>query len=373
VQSNSTKTLILVIVIFFFTNNLSGSFLPIYFRDLGLSLIEIVALMLFTFLILGFLPIALLKGVKNFERIVTYGILATMIFYSALIFIKTPLILGLAYGVSLATFWPSFNLLMFRLSEKKDRARTLAIYSSIIPSLAGIAGPITGGFIIEKLGFTAIFATSISLYFLAFLLSTRINYQTETAEFTVPRNRTFAIFFATFIIAGLIETNWISYPFFVFDISGTILNMGLVLTATAILVATLTFSIGWISDIKRTRVEFAVIGTLLSAMWCFGLGFASSMSHIVILSFLSGLAGAFRISWSAHFGDSFTRQYYASILVMMETALMTGRSINLVPTYLFVSQTNYSGCFMLFGILTMSLIPFYVAQKRSQNKQSSPD
>jgi hypothetical protein len=114
-------------------------------------------------------------------------------------------------------------------------------------------------------------------------------------------------------------------------------------------------------------VEFAVIGTLLSATWYFGIGFASSMSHIIVLSLISGFASAFRISWSAHLGDSFGRQYYASILGMMETGLMIGRISNLLPTYLLISKNNYPGYFMVFGIVTLFMVPLYIATKRTQN------
>ncbi len=366
-HSNSIRILVAVVVLFFFTNSLTGSFLPIYFRDQGLSLAQICVTMLFTFMILGFLPVTLLKTVKNFERIVTVGILTTMLFFIALVFAKSPIILGLAYGVSLATFYPSFNLLMFRLSESNTRARTISLYSSIIPSLAGIAGPATGGLIIETVGFQWLFAASIFLYLVTFLLSTRMHYRTEEITFALPKNKTFTIFFATFIIAGLAETYWIAYPFFVFNISGTILNMGLALTAASILIAAITFSVSWISDVKKTRVEFAIIGTVLSATWYFGIGFASSMSHIIILSLISGFANAFRISWSAHLGDSFGREYYASIMVMVEAGLMVGRIANLLPTYLLISQNNYAGYFMVFGIVTLFMVPLYLATKRTQN------
>ena len=143
-QNKSIRTLVAVVVLFFFTNNLTGSFLPIYFRDQGLSMAQICAIMLLTFIILGFLPIMLLRTVKVFERIITVGILTTMLFFIALVFVKSPIILGLAYGVSLATFYPSFNLLMFRLSGSNTRARTISLYSSIIPSLTGVAGPAIG-------------------------------------------------------------------------------------------------------------------------------------------------------------------------------------------------------------------------------------
>jgi hypothetical protein len=55
------------------------------------------------------------------------------------------------------------------------------------------------------------------------------------------------------------------------------------------------------------------------------------------------------------------------MLVMMETGLMIGRSVNLVPTYLLVSQANYAGIFAFYGLVTLFLIPLYVATKRSQN------
>ena len=358
--------MVIVVVLFFFANNLTGSFLPIYFRDQGLSLIEICATMLLTFSVLGVLPVTLLKTVRNFERIVTVGIFTTMLFLIALIYVRSPVILGLAYGVSLATFWPSFNLLMFRLSESNTRARTISLYSSIIPTLAGVAGPATGGFLIETFGYTALFATSIVLYLITFVFSTRIRCKSEETAFSLPKSRMFTIFFATFIIAGLAETYWIAYPFFVLKISGSVLNMGLVLTATNVLIAAVTFSISWFSDIKKTRVEFAVIGTLLSSVWYFTIGFASSTSQIIVLSLVSGFANAFRISWSAHFGDSFSREHYASILVMMETGLMIGRISNLVPAYLLVSQANYTGYFVTFGFVTLLMIPLYVAARKTQ-------
>lgn len=116
VQSNSLKALIIVATLFFFTSNLSGSFLPIYFGDVGLN----VEIMLFTFLVVGLLPFVLFKFVKNFERIMSVGIFTTMLFFVALISAKEyPVILGLAYGLSMATFWPSFNLLQFKLSESE--------------------------------------------------------------------------------------------------------------------------------------------------------------------------------------------------------------------------------------------------------------
>jgi MFS family permease len=277
-------------------------------------------------------------------------------------------ILGLAYGLSTATFWPSFNLLQFRLSESKVRARTISLFSVVIPSIASIIGPATGGFIIQNFGFTSLFATVIVLYFVALLFCMNIRFRPESCGFQIPRSTKFTLFFITFIILGFIESYWLAYPFFVYDISGNVLYMGLVYTFSAVLITILTFLVCWFSDIKLARIKFAVVGAMLNALWYFAIAFASTTYQIVALALLSGLASAFSLSWFAHYGDSFRKEYYASILVMMEVGLMIGRIANLTPTYIFIKDANYTSYFMLLGIVSLSLIPVFLASK---NKDST--
>lgn len=340
-------------------------FLPVYFKELGLSLAEIIKIMLLTFTVIGLLPIALLKLVKNFERLISLGIFLTMLFYLALIYIKEPIVLGLAYGLSVATFWPCFNLLQFRLSESTVRARTVSLFTMIIPTLSGTVSPAVGGFIIENFEFIWLFRFSIALYLIAFLLSTRIRFQSEIHGLSIPKVRMFHIFFITFIIFGLFDSYWLAYPLFVHKISETALKMGLVFTFGAVLVSSITFLVNWLSDIKKARVEFTVVSAILYFAWYSAIAFASTMHEIVALSLLSGLAGAFSLSWFAYYGDYFAREYYASILVMMEVGLMIGRLINLVPTYVFIPE-NYQSYFILLGIFSLFLIPLLIVSKRSR-------
>jgi len=365
VQKDSLKTLAVVTSLFFFTSSLSGSFLPVYYHEeLGLSIAEIVEILLFTFPLIGLLPLILLKGVKNFERIISYGIFLTMLFYIILILIKNLIILGLAYGLSIATFWPSFNLLQFRLGETHVRARTISLFSAIIPSLTSIIGPAVGGFIIEKFTFTTLFAIVVSLYLVVFFLSLGIKYQPERHGFSIPKSRLFIVFFISFVVLGFSEAYWLAYPLFVLNVSGTVLNMGMVLALSATVISAAMFLVSWLSDIKKTRVNFAMIGALLNALWFFAVSYVSTTYEIVVLSLLSGLAGAFSISWFAHYGDSFSKEHYASVLVLMETGLMFGRLLNLAPTYVFMSTANYANYFRLLGVATLFLIPIYVFSKR---------
>ena len=366
-QLKSLTILAVFTSVFFLASNLSGTFIVIYFRDMGLNVPEITLILFIAFLIIGLLPLALLRTVKNFERIISFGVFSTMLFYIALIFIKHPLILGLAYGLSIATFWPSFNLLQFRLSEMKMRARTISLFSSIIPSIASIIGPTVGGFIIESFSFSHLFVTVIILYFVAFLFSTKIQFKSETCGFQIPKNRIFAIFFLIFIFLGFIESYWVAYPFFVYSLSGTVLYMGFVYSFTAVMVTILTFLVNWVSDIKLARLKFAAVGLVLNALWYFAAASASTMYQIMALSILSSLAGAFTLSLFAHYGDSFSKEYYASILVMMEVSLMIGRIVNLAPTYIYVANENYASYFTLLGIASLFLIPICIAIKSKDN------
>jgi len=368
VQFKSLRMLALFTSIFFLASSLSGTFITIYLRDLGLSVPEIVIILFITFIIIGLLPLTLLRTIRNFERIISFGVFSTMLFYIALMLVKHPIILGLAYGLSIATFWPSFNLLQFRLSETKMRARTISLFSSVIPSLASIIGPAAGGFIIQSFSFAHLFVTVIVFYFAAFLLSIKIQFRYEACRFQIPTSRKFTIFSITFIFLGFVESYWIAYPFFVYTLSGNVLYMGFVYSFSAITITALTFLVNWLSDIKLTRVKYAAIGAMLNAIWYFAIAYSSSMYQIMALSILSGFASAFSLSWFAHYGDSFERKYHASILVMMEVDLMIGRIANLAPTYLFIARNDYTSYFTILGFFALLLIPIYIASKMCKDK-----
>ncbi|MGQ9538732.1 MAG: MFS transporter [Candidatus Bathycorpusculaceae bacterium] len=363
-QASTLKNLGIAASVFFFASNLTSMFLPVYYITLGLSINDIAMVLLTTFLIIGFLPTILLKCIKNFERIICFGVLFTMIFYTLLIYVKNPVILGLAYGLSIATFWPSFNLLQFRLSESSVRARSVSLFSLIIPSIASTAGPAVGGLIIENFGFHFLLVLSVILYFVALTFFMRVQFKSEVYSLAIPWGGKFSIFFITFIFFGVSEAYWLAYPLFVNRVSETISRMGFILASTSIVMSLITFLVNWLSDVKMRRVEFAIIGVALNAVWFFLIGFASTPHEIVLLSALSGLASAFTISWFAYYGDSFSREYYASILVLMEVGLMIGRMINLVPTCLFISENKYQRYFRLLGIFTLSVIPFLAYSKR---------
>jgi MFS family permease len=206
-ESSTRMLAITVTIFFFFTTSLSGTFLPIYFNEaLRMGIPDIVVILFFTFITIGLIPVLTIKITKHFERIISAGIILTLLFYAALIYVKNPIILGLAYGVSLATFWPSFNLLQFRLSKTKERAVLISLLSVAIPGIAGIVSPAIGGFIIEEYGFIYFFTISIILFLASFAVSLRIRFKPEKQKFLIPKNSVFKIFMLTFALLGLSES-----------------------------------------------------------------------------------------------------------------------------------------------------------------------
>jgi len=371
-DQSSTRMLAVTVSIFFFTTSLSGTFLPIYFNEtLRMGIPEIVVILFLTFLAIGLVPLLLIRITRHFERIISLGIILTLLFYVTLIYVKSPIILGLAYGVSLATFWPSFNLLQFRLSETRERALLISLMSVAIPGIAGIVSPAIGGFIIEQYGFVYLYTVSIVLFLASFVVSLKIRYKPEKQKFLVSKNTAFKIFMLTFVLIGLGESYWLAYPLFVLNISSTIVSMGIVITASSLIITLLNIGINRLSDIKGLRVEFAMMSSILYAVWYLGLAFTSSVIQIVLLSVISGLAAGFAVSWFAYYGDYFGREYHASILVMMEVGLMAGRIMNLIPTYIFISSHDYASYFRILGLASLLPMPFYLLFAKYYKNQSN--
>jgi MFS family permease len=139
--------------------------------------------------------------------------------------------------------------------------------------------------------------------------------------------------------------------------------MGIIYALSGLLIAVIAFAVSWISDVKRIRVEFAIMGSLCYAAWYVAIANASTMQQVVAFSLVSGLASAFGLSWFAYYADIFPREYYASILVLMEVGYMAGRIINLAPTYILLSKNDYAAYFILLGIASLFMIPFFIRSK----------
>jgi hypothetical protein len=52
---------------------------------------------------------------------------------------------------------------------------------------------------------------------------------------------------------------------------------------------------------------------------------------------------------------------------MMEVGLMIGRAANLMPTYIFIKEANYSSYFILLGIASLLLVSVFAVSRSKDN------
>lgn len=365
-DKKETLDLAVTIILFFLASNLTGVFLPIYFVNSGLAVNAISIILFLTFVVMGLVPLILILIIRNFERIISMGILLSALFYAAMVYVKNPILLGICYGLSLSTFWPCFNLLQFRFSKVKGRAFFVSIMSVVIPGASKTVGPALGGWFVANFGFVVVFAVSIILFLSSFIVSLRIEYKPESRRFSLPRNRIFMIFMATFVIVGFCESYWLAYPLFVDNVSHSLVKTGLIFAVSSSVMLVVQLIIGKLSDVKLRRCEFAALGSILNALWYFGLVFVTTDVSLVALSLLGGLSTALYISWFAYYGDSFNREKHGTLLVMMELGLAGGRILNLVPIVFYVGSGSFSSYFLISGIASLLLFPFYLSARTSK-------
>jgi len=363
-QNKSLIYLSIAAAFYFLASSVIGIFLPSYYLELGLSINQIIILIACVVSVIGLLPILTLKFFpKLFEKLLMVGIFFNVIFFVLLMFVKDPLILGLVDGISMATFWPAFNLLIYRLTGAKHRGMVASLLYIIIPTLVGIIGPVIGGAFIHFFNFNSIFILGIIFLSVALIFSFKIGYKPVTGGFTLPRKNIFLLFALIIVMAGAIDIGWIVYPLFLQSLSSDFLQMGIVAAILSVLFAIISFFVGKFSEIEVHKINFMVFSALMATAYLFALVFVRSIPALIIVSVFSGLAMVFAVGLFSLYGDFFKRKYHASLVVIWETLLMFGRLANLVPVYIFINTFDFSGYFWLIGLVSLlSLIPYAILQ-----------
>jgi MFS family permease len=363
-QNKSLVYLSIAAAFYFLASSVIGIFLPSYYLELGLSINQIIILVACVVSVIGLLPILTLKFLpKLFEKLLIVGIFFNVVFFALLMFVKDPLILGLVDGISMATFWPSFNLLIYRLTGTKRRGMVASLLYIIIPTLVGIIGPVIGGAFIHFFNFNSIFILGIIFLSVALIFSFKIGYKPVTGGFTLPKKNLFLLFALIVVMAGATDIGWIVYPLFLQSLSSGFLQMGIVAAILSVLFAIISFFVGKFSEIEVHKINFMVFSALMTTAYLFALVFVRSIPALIIVSVFSGLSMVFAVGLFSLYGDFFKRKYHASLVVIWETLLMFGRLANLVPVYIFINTFDFSGYFWLIGLVSLfSLIPYVILQ-----------
>lgn len=307
------------------------------------------------FTVLGIVPIFTLKFIpKLFEKLLVAGLLLSMLFFFLLSFVRNPLVLGVVLGLSYATFWPAFNLLLFRLTNIKRRGIVVSLLYFVVPTITSIVGPSIGGTFINFLSFNLLFLLVIGLLFLAFIFSLKIKYATAEGGLNIPKNWLIVLFGLIVVVSGFGDVSWIAYPLFLHQLAGGFLGMGILVSVLSIIFAAVSLIAGKISSIEKHRISFAALAMLMSSIWVMALGFVQNIPQLIGISVFVGLYGAFSPLLFALYGDFFKRKQHATLVVLWEVFLMFGRLANLIPVGIFINSFDFKGYFLAVGMISLS-------------------
>jgi len=354
----------------------TGIFLPNYYLQIGLSINQIILLIAVTMLLVGLLPILTLKFLpRYFEKLIVVGILLGMVFFALLIFVKSPIILGIAWGLTLATFWPSFNLLLYRLTKVKNRGLVVSLLYVAVPTVTGVIGPFVGGLLIHFSSFNTLFLVGIALLAVALAFSLKVRYEPVVSDFKVPANRLSLIFGVIIILFGFLSASqFLAYPLFLNKLTGGFLKMGAVDSLLVLIFAVISLVAGRVSRVGRHRVNFTIIGLVLGAVWLVIMAFVMNVPELVAASVVSGVSGALVFMLFALYGDFFKRGQHAMLVVLWELFLMIGRLLNLIPTGVYINSFNFSGYFLVSGAVSLTvIIPLLLLKRMYKNKSIAAD
>jgi MFS family permease len=155
-------------------NNMYGSLLPLYLKDLG----AVVAQIGLFFTLSQIVPLALqiLGGWVSDSvgrlRAVALGSLAGLFAYAAMILAPSWqwLLLSTAFGaISGALVGPSFDAFIAENSSQENRARVFGISAALF-AIVSVIGPVLGGYLADERGFKFMLLVAAVLYLVAALI-----------------------------------------------------------------------------------------------------------------------------------------------------------------------------------------------------------
>ncbi|GIM45112.1 hypothetical protein DNHGIG_06610 [Collibacillus ludicampi] len=177
----SLRVLLVISALFTLATALSSAFVNVYLWRQNQSLVILAVYNGLQFLMM---PLMFYLGrilrPKRMEPYLRLGIFFHALFYASVLFIgnrSLSYLLGLVLGIGAGFYWFSFNLLVVRIARGKWRI-VFNSFMGVLSSLANMAAPLLSGFLIarihKEIGYSLIFASSLTLFAIAFFISARL-------------------------------------------------------------------------------------------------------------------------------------------------------------------------------------------------------
>jgi len=366
----------------FLAFSLSGSFisvfLPAYYLIISSGSYNwALQFLAVQFVLLAIMPSVYLRTLRaRFESLLLASFPCYVLYYVLMLAKANPLLTGATAGVALSLFWPTFQTVTIRIAQKGRIASTFTMFWLLISSFASMVGPVAGGLVISfGGGFAVALSVAAGLYLVAFLPMWRFRFEAVTyigspRELQGPPRLTYML--AAVLVWGMTDASWLAYPLFALSISGSYVNLGIVISAIGVVTAAAGIWVGRVSDRSRNRFGLWSIGALVTALAYLALGFVHSLPEFLGVAAVIGIAGPATgpvlIGW---FAESYTKESAAPFWARFELFLNPGRLVNLGLAAFFLPGGNYLAYFATSGALGLLTIPpLYAFKAKGANRSA---
>lgn len=339
---------------------MSGLFLNLYLWRLTQSLwINGI----YNAILYGVIPFAFAIGgwiSKKWDRMFTYriGIGLITAFFLVVVFARENVAayyawFGLFNGIALGLYWTGYLVLMYDITEDRNRGHYLAV-NMIVFNSAGLLGPALAGFLIGMFkglqGYIVTFAIACAMFFTAFLFSTKIrkvesHHRVFYLKYTFPmmkREPTWVKALISFFILGLFQGMMLFLPnILLFRTMGREDAVGLLTVFFSLLTILTGFFISRNQKRRKVRAEMLLTSACLLAASCmlllFGVHDWSVIAYMVVFSLMNPLTVNTLTSYYYRVMDFLPLKGHFRIesVVIRELFLNIGRVISILLLILF--------------------------------------
>jgi len=260
-------------------------------------------------------------------------------------------------------FWPSFHTDFAHYSVTGFKGREMSAMSSI-SILVSIIGPIIGGIILTKFGFESLFVivSILSLASIIPLFATKekfdphdFSYKKAFQRILKPYGRYKRKNFITYFAFSEEIIVIIGWPIFIFFILKEFYLIGILMGASALLVAIINLYVGKLSDkfSADKRKKLLASGASLYSFFCFARPFVGGWIGVLLVDLFSKIAkmGVKYPIFTFIYSGGGRRRDFLEYIMFYELSLSLGRVVVLWSIFLIsLCLSGFTFWFVIFAL-----------------------
>lgn len=325
--------------------SLIGVFIPAYFLTSGFSLFNIFLYYAVTYAsyTLFTIPATMFSHKVGIKRTILLSSLGAVLFLAGLYgvgayrFLFYPL--AVYSGLATMIFWMPLHIHFVKNSSKKNISKQTS-YIHFTTKLAGVIGPLAGGFLIVYLGFNLLFVISTIILLLATapLFATKEDFNRADIDWSELINRRRLKYIKWFMFKGVFSVvAGLVFPFYIYMQTSSFAITGILAGVLGIGMALASVLVGKVSDKWGRYKTLRFSSALLAASFAAVLLFRADLVMYIASPLIGFFSTAANINVFAIFRNELAKKQATEGMVLREISLNFGRVGIFVLILLFLS------------------------------------